>query len=288
MLPMFSRPLFIAATTVAIVKYYAVHIRIFVPHSYFVDNPPLLSLHAMKKAALIPARYAATRFPAKLMQMLGPKSVIRHTYDNTVATGLFDDVIVATDSVIIYDEITGNGGKAVMSKKPHESGSDRIAEAVADMDIDIVVNVQGDEPFVKREPLYKLLNVFEDEKVQVASLMQVLKDERFITDPNYVKVAVDKNSNSLFFSRSVIPYPRNKEALSVYYEHIGVYAFRKQALMNFTSWPTTPLENAEKIECLRYLENGIPLKMVIVDYMGVEIDTPEDLERAALMVQGQL
>jgi len=241
----------------------------------------------MKKAALIPARYAATRFPAKLMQMLGNKTVIRHTYDNTVATGLFDDVIVATDSDIIYNEIVSNGGKAVMSKKEHESGSDRIAEAVADMDIDIVVNVQGDEPFVKKEPLYKLLQVFEgddNEKVQVASLMQVLKEQLFIDDPNYVKVAVDKNSNSLFFSRSVIPYPRDTTASPVYYEHIGVYAFRKEALLQFTSWPVSPLEAVEKIECLRYLENGIPMKMVITSYMGVEIDTPEDLERAAKML----
>ena len=238
----------------------------------------------MKKAALIPARYAALRFPGKLMQMLGNKTVIRHTYDNTMATGLFDDVIVATDSTVIYDEITGNGGKAVMSKKQHESGSDRIAEAVADIDVQIVVNVQGDEPFVKREPLQKLLEVFEGsqgENVQVASLMQVLKEEKFIADPNYVKVAVDKNCNSLFFSRSVIHYTRSKDAAIVYYEHIGVYAFRKEALINFTNWPMTPLEEAEKIECLRYLENGIPLKMVIVDYMGIEIDTPEDLERAA-------
>lgn len=218
------------------------------------------------------------------MQLLGNKTVIRHTYDNTVATGLFDEVIVATDSAVIYDEITSNGGKAVMSKKLHESGSDRIAEAVADMDVQIVVNVQGDEPFVKKEPLQKLLSVFEDEegkKVQVASLMQVLKDEQFIADPNYVKVAVDKNCYSLFFSRSVIPYPRSKDIPIVYYEHIGVYAFRKHALIDFTGWPMTPLESAEKIECLRYLENGIPLKMVIVDYMGVEIDTPEDLVRAA-------
>jgi len=238
----------------------------------------------MKKAALIPARYAASRFPGKLMQLLGNKTVIRHTYDNTVATGLFDDVIVATDSTVIYEEITSNGGKAVMSKRHHESGSDRIAEAVAGIDVQIVVNVQGDEPFVKKEPLQKLLRVFEDEegkKVQVASLMQVLKDEQFIADPNYVKVAVDKNCNSLFFSRSVIPYPRSKDISITYYEHIGVYAFRKEALINFTNWPMTPLESAEKIECLRYLENGIPLKMVIVDYMGVEIDTPEDLVRAA-------
>ncbi|RFM30279.1 3-deoxy-manno-octulosonate cytidylyltransferase [Deminuibacter soli] len=243
----------------------------------------------MKKIALIPARYAATRFPAKLMQQLGNKPVIRHTYDNTVATGLFDEVIVATDSDIIFNEITAHGGKAVMSKKQHESGSDRIAEAVANIPADIVVNVQGDEPFVKKEPLHKLLRLFEGEegkKVQVASLMQVLKEQRFIDDPNYVKVAVDKKCNALFFSRSVIPYPRANDHPITYYEHIGVYAFRKQALLNFTSWPMTPLEAAEKIECLRYLENGVSIKMAIVDYMGVEIDTPEDLERAAKLVNG--
>lgn len=240
-------------------------------------------LYCMKMIAMIPARYAATRFPAKLMQVLGEKPVIRHTYDNTVATGLFDEVWVVTDSDIIYQEITRDGGKAVMSKKPHESGSDRIAEAVAAMDVDIVVNVQGDEPFVKKQPLQELLQVFEGDegrKVKVASLMQVLKEQRFIEDPNYVKVAVDLNMNSLLFSRSVVPYPRNKELAVTYYEHIGVYAFRKQALMDFTHWPMTPLEAAEKIECLRYLEHGIPLKMVVTNYMGVEIDTPEDLERA--------
>ena len=238
----------------------------------------------MKKVAMIPARYAATRFPAKLMQLLGNKTVIRHTYDNTVATHLFDQVIVVTDSDIIYNEITTHGGKAVMSKKNHESGSDRIAEAAAQMDVDIIVNVQGDEPFVKREPLEKLLQVFNDDKVQVASLMQELKEEKLIADPNYVKVAVDKNMNALFFSRSVIPYPRNKNIVSVYYEHIGVYAFRKQALINFTNWEITPLEAAEKIECLRYLENGVSLKMVVTNYMGIEIDTPEDLERATKLL----
>ena len=241
----------------------------------------------MKICAFIPARYAATRFPAKLMQKLGNKTVIRHTYDNTKATGIFDEVYVVTDSEIIFNEITGNGGKAVMSKKTHESGSDRIAEAVADMDIDIIVNVQGDEPFVKREPLENLLRVFEGEagkNVQVASLMQVMKEQKFIDDPNYVKVAVDKYMNSLMFSRSVIPYPRSANNAIVYYEHIGVYAFRKQALIDFTGWEMTPLEAAEKIECLRYLENGIPLKMVVTDYMGIEIDTPEDLERAATLL----
>lgn len=241
----------------------------------------------MKRIAMIPARYAATRFPAKLMQQLGDKPVILHTYDNTIATGLFDEVVVVTDSDIIFKEITSHGGKAVMSKKQHESGSDRIAEAVADMDVDIVVNVQGDEPFVKKEPLEKLLKVFEGEdgkNVQVASLMQVLKEEKYINDPNYVKVVVDNKMNSLLFSRSVVPYPRDKNATITYYEHIGVYAFRKQALLSFTNWPMTPLEAAEKIECLRYLENGVPLKMVVTDFMGVEIDTPEDLKRAAKLL----
>jgi 3-deoxy-D-manno-octulosonate cytidylyltransferase len=218
------------------------------------------------------------------MQALGTKTVIRHTYDNTVATGLFDEVYVVTDSEIIFNEITSHGGKAIMSKKEHESGSDRIAEAIEHLAIDIVVNVQGDEPFVKKEPLEKLIAVFNDDTVQVASLMQALTHTELIVDPNYVKVAVDKNMNALFFSRSVIPYPRNTEIAISYYEHIGVYAFKKQALLNFTNWPMSPLESAEKIECLRYLENGVSIKMVVTSYMGVEIDTPEDLIKAAKLL----
>ena len=238
----------------------------------------------MKIGAFIPARYAATRFPAKLMQPLGDKTVIRHTYDNTLATGLFDEVYVVTDSDIIFNEIVQHGGKAIMSQRSHESGSDRIAEAIQDLPIDVVVNVQGDEPFVKKEPLQKLLTVFNDTTVQVASLMQVLTQQDLIEDPNYVKVAVDKNNNALFFSRSVIPFPRSKDSAIVYYEHIGVYAFKKQALLDFTNWPMSPLEAAEKIECLRYLENGVPIKMVVTEYMGVEIDTPEDLAKAAKLL----
>lgn len=238
----------------------------------------------MKKIALIPARYGATRFPGKMMAKLGGKSVILRTYESTVNTGVFDEVMVVTDSDIIFQEIVSNGGKAVMSKKEHECGTDRIAEAIEDRaDVDIVVNVQGDEPFTRKEPLEKLLQVFEGEagqQVQVASLMQVLKDVKSIEDPNYVKVAVDKQFNALFFSRSVIPYPRDKQVQSIYYEHIGIYAFRRQTLLDFTKMPVSPLEAAEKIECLRYLENGIPMKMVVTEYMGVEIDTPEDLVKA--------
>jgi 3-deoxy-manno-octulosonate cytidylyltransferase (CMP-KDO synthetase) len=244
----------------------------------------------MKRIAIIPARFDATRFSGKLMQPLGSKPVILHTYDNTVATGLFDDVIVATDSDIIYHEIERNGGKAVMSQRTHESGSDRIAEAVENMDVDIVVNVQGDEPFINKEALQKLLEVFEGsegESVQVASLMQMLKNLELIKDPNYVKVVVDKKMNALYFSRAVIPFPRDHDALINYYEHIGVYAFRKQALMDFTKWPISPNETAEKIECLRYLENCVPIKMIATQYMGVEIDTPADLEKAQEMLNSK-
>ncbi len=234
----------------------------------------------MKKIAMIPARYAASRFPAKLMQKLGDKTVIRRVYEAAAATHLFDDVIVVTDSDRIEEEINSAGGKIIRSRKEHESGSDRIAEAAIDLDVDIIVNVQGDTPFIKKQPLQKLLNLFEDETVQVASLMQIISDEKAVADPNRVKVVVDKKNNSLLFSRSIIPYARNENASTIYYEHIGVYGFRKQALLNFTSWPVTPLEDAEKIECLRYLENGVPLRMALTDYIGVSIDAPEDLEKA--------
>lgn len=229
---------------------------------------------------MIPARYAATRFPGKLMKMLGDKTIIRHAYENTVATGLFDEVSVVTDSDIIFDEITNIGGTVRRSIRTHESGSDRIAEAIADMDVDIILNVQGDMPFIKHKPLARLLEMFKDPVVQVASLMQELVDEDAVRNPNVVKVVVDKNMNSLLFSRSPIPYPRSTDIPITWYEHVGVYAYRKTALMNFTSWPMTPLEAAEKIECLRYLENGIPLKMVVTEYMGVNIDTPEDMRKA--------
>lgn len=234
----------------------------------------------MRKIAMIPARYAATRFPFKLMQPLGKKTVIRQTYDNTVATGLFDDVIVVTDSEIILKEIRDHGGTAVMSRCQHESGSDRIAEAAVDMDVDIILNVQGDEPFVHKETLRQLLEAFADDKVKVASVMKKFTDQALINDPNYVKVVIDKNMNSLFFSRAVIPFSRDEHFRPTYYEHIGVYAFRKEALLSFTNWPASDMERAEKLEQLRYLENGISIRMVITEQTGVKIDVPDDLEKA--------
>lgn len=235
----------------------------------------------MKCIALVPARLGATRFPGKMLALIKGKSVIRRTYESTVNTGLFDQVIVVSDSEQIIAEIESCGGTAVKSKAEFESGTDRIAEVVKDLEGDIFVNVQGDEPFVQKQPLASLLQLFQEDKdVQVASLVQILKEDEFINDPNFVKVALDRNNNALFFSRSVIPYARNKEITIPYYEHIGVYAFKKDALMNFTNWPMTPLESAEKIECLRFLEFGVSIKMAITTYMGVEIDTPEDITRA--------
>ena len=232
---------------------------------------------------MIPARYSASRFPGKLMKDLGGKPVITRTYEATVATKLFDDVIVVTDSDIIFNEISSIGGKAVMSIKEHECGSDRIAEAVEKMDVDIVINVQGDEPFTEVESLKKLIQVFKNDsekEVDLASLMVHIKDWDEIANPNTVKVIVDKKDFALYFSRSPIPYPRDKEVETKYFKHKGVYAFRKEALMDFYRLPMLTLEASEKIECIRYLEYGKRIKMVETNVQGVEIDTPEDLERA--------
>ncbi len=232
---------------------------------------------------MIPARYSASRFPGKLMQDLEGKTVILRTYEATVATQLFDDVYVVTDSDVIHDEIVANGGKAIMSLREHESGSDRIAEAVKNIDADIVVNVQGDEPFTERSSLAKVLDVFKDDhlkEIDLASLMVEISDWDEINNPNTVKVIVDQNDFALYFSRSPIPFPRDKDANARYFKHKGIYAFRKQALLDFTELPMQFLEATEKIECIRYLEYGKKIKMVETTVEGVEIDTPEDLERA--------
>ena len=234
----------------------------------------------MNKIAVIPARYASVRFPGKLMQLLGDKTIISTTYQNTVATNLFDDVLVVTDSDIIYDEIKNHKGNVIMSIKTHESGSDRIAEAIENKDCDVILNIQGDEPFVDKQTLQSLLNVFNDEEIHVASLMHEMFEWADIENPNNVKVVADKNSNALLFSRSVIPFVRNKNVAANYYKHIGVYAYKKNALLQFTKWPQTPLEIAEKLEQLRYLENGIHINMVLTKHISIGIDTPEDLELA--------
>ncbi len=237
----------------------------------------------MKVIAVIPARYASTRFPAKLMHDLCGKTVIQRTYEAAIQTQLFHDVFVVTDSEIIYNEIVSQGGKAVMSINEHESGSDRIAEAVANLEVDVVVNVQGDEPFLDVDSLQKLIHIFKEDtarQVDLASLYFEIQDQEAIDNPNNVKVVVDQQQFALYFSRSVIPYPRSRDASLRYFQHIGIYAFRKEALLAFASLPMKSLEAAEKLEQLRYLEYGKRIKMVETTHKSIGIDTPEDLEKA--------
>ncbi|WP_177734407.1 3-deoxy-manno-octulosonate cytidylyltransferase [Flavobacterium inviolabile] len=241
----------------------------------------------MKIIAVIPARYASTRFPAKLMQDLGGKTVILRTYESAVQTRLFDDVFVVTDSELIYEEIVSHGGKAIRSIKEHESGSDRIAEAIENMDVDVVVNVQGDEPFINAEPLEQVLDIFKNDtgkQVDLASLMREITDKKDIENPNNVKVIVDQKGFALYFSRSVIPYPREENVGVRYMQHIGIYAFRKEALLDFYKLPMLSLEASEKLEQLRYLEYGKRIRMVETSHVGIGIDTPEDLEKARKMI----
>lgn len=232
---------------------------------------------------MIPARLNSIRFPKKLLRDLGGKTVIRRTYEATKATGLFDAVYVVTDSKEIFIEIDKNGGQAIYKTTAHETGSDRIAEAVKSMDADIVVNVQGDEPFTSKKLLEKLLAVFEGEdaeEIDLATPMMDLKNDEEIQNPNNVKVITDSKNNALYFSRSVIPYPRDRSQNTVYHKHIGIYAFRRQALLDFSKLEMQPLESTEKIECLRYLEYGKRIKMVKTNEQSIGIDTPEDLEKA--------
>ncbi len=240
----------------------------------------------LRTIAMIPARYSASRFPGKLMEDLHGKTVILRTFEAARDTGLFDEVYVVTDSTVIQREINSNGGNAILSRKEHECGSDRIAEAVADMDVDIVVNVQGDEPMIDRESLRRLLEVFQGSdaaRIDLASLKAPISDRRYIDNPNLVKVITDKDDFAIYFSRSPIPYPREHNSGTTWFKHIGIYAFRKQALMDFYRLPMLPLEATEKIECIRYLEYGKNIKMVTTKVLGVGIDTPEDLEEARLI-----
>ena len=236
---------------------------------------------------MIPARYAASRFPGKMMKDLGGKPVIVRTYESTVATQLFDDVYVVTDSAVIYDAVLAEGGKALMSRDDHECGSDRIAEAVASIDCDIVVNVQGDEPFTTREDLAPVLQVFygdDASQIDLASVMTPLKTQEDIQNPNNVKVIVDAMDYALYFSRSPLPYVRDPEVPLTVYKHKGIYAFRKQAVIDFSLLKMRSLEAAEKIECIRFLEYGKKIKMVRSHNVAIGIDTPEDLEKARQLI----
>lgn len=235
----------------------------------------------MKVIAAIPARYAASRFPGKLLADLNGKPVIQHTYENVLNSGLFDRVIVVTENSKIESAVLGFGGHVVRSQKDHQCGSDRIAEAVFDLDIDIVINVQGDEPFIPSEGLASLIEVFKSDTkkdIDLTSLMIPISDD--LNNPNIVKVITDLSNRALYFSRSAIPHQRSKETHVSVYKHVGVYAFRKSALIDFYEHAATPLELAEQIEAIRYLEMGKTIQMIETQFESVGIDVLEDLERA--------
>jgi 3-deoxy-D-manno-octulosonate cytidylyltransferase len=248
----------------------------------------------MKIAALIPARYDASRFDGKLMKRLHGKPVIVRTYQATKETQLFDEVYVVTDSEIIYNAIVDTGGQAILNKTKHTTGSDRIAEALTQLpDVDVVVNVQGDEPFTDKETLEKLIAPFktEDAKdIDVVSVVQRITNVSDIFDENRVKVVCDKNMNTMYFSRLPIPFSSKltRETTDVttpdfpiYYLHLGLYAFTRKALLAFASTPPSQMELSERQECIRYLEMGMTVRMVETQkHKGVAIDVPQDLVNA--------
>ena len=232
---------------------------------------------------MIPARYQASRFPGKLMKDLSGKPVILRTYEAALQTELFDEVYVVTDSDIIYNTIDEAGGKVMKSQKEHECGSDRLAEASENIHADIIVNVQGDEPFIDTESLKRLIDVFhkdDNQSIDVASPMVKITNEEDIQNPNNVKVITNLQNDALYFSRSPIPFRRNNRTEVTHFKHVGVYAFRKKALLDFYNGPITPLESSEKIEAIRYLEMGKTIKMVEIDNPVIGIDTEEDLIKA--------
>ena len=242
----------------------------------------------MKVIAIIPARYASTRFPGKPLAILGGKTVIRRVWEQV--SRVIDDVAVATDDRRIAEAVEAFGGRAVITSPDHRSGTDRCYEAytIIDEEYDVVVNVQGDEPFISPSQIRALTACFDDERTDIATLVKPFAPSdgiEALENPNSPKVVIDNESRAIYFSRSVIPYLRGVErsewlARHTFYKHIGMYAFRRDVLREVTSLPQSPLERAESLEQLRWLENGYKIGVGITDIETVGIDTPEDLARA--------
>ena len=236
-----------------------------------------------KVIAMIPARYGSSRLPGKMLLHLGGRPLITRTCEAALSTGLFSDVYVVTDDVRICDAVRNTGAMCVMSSCGHATGSDRIAEAVRDIDCSIIVNIQGDEPFTNRNTIEKVLTpMIEDAegRIDLCTLKERMEDWDEISSPDNVKVITDKDGFAIYFSRSPIPYPRDPDSGAAYYRHIGIYAFRKETLLMFPQLPMRQNEAAEKIECLRFLEHGKRIKVEETDGMQVSIDTQADLDKA--------
>jgi 3-deoxy-manno-octulosonate cytidylyltransferase (CMP-KDO synthetase) len=233
----------------------------------------------LKKAVIIPARYASSRLPGKPLCILKGKPLIQYAYEIAKNTSAHI-VLVATDDQRILEAVRAFGGEAVLTSPEHPSGSDRVAEAVKDMEVDVVVNLQCDEPFLDPQLIDKLFEAFKNQKVEIATLIGPLSPEEWV-DPNVVKVVRDKEGFALYFSRAPIPYPRDgggiKEGL--YWRHIGVYAYRKETLLKITSLPPSPLELEEKLEQLRFLENGFKIFTIPSHYRSPSVDTEDDLRK---------
>ncbi|MDA9622812.1 3-deoxy-manno-octulosonate cytidylyltransferase [Flavobacteriaceae bacterium] len=232
---------------------------------------------------MIPARLDSTRLPGKLMMDLNGSPVILSTLLNTIKTNLFDEVYVVTDSKEIYNYLIKHHKNILFSKENHVSGSDRIAEFAKDMEVDIIVNVQGDEPLIDKKSLQKLVNTFKldkDKKIDLVSLMKVISNIEEVENPNNVKVVTDSDDFAIYFSRSPIPFNSTSNPKLNYFKHIGIYGFRKKSLVDFYNSKPTKLELIEKLEQLRYLESGKKIKMLISNFDGIGIDTMEDLIKA--------
>lgn len=239
----------------------------------------------MKFIGIIPARYASTRFPGKPLAVLGGKPVIQRVYEQVVS--VLGEAYVATDDERIFKAVESFGGRAVMTRNDHKSGTDRIEEAAQKLqtDADVIINVQGDEPFIQKSQLETIKHLFDDPQTQIATLGKPFESMEAVENPNSPKIVCDVNGYAMYFSRSVIPYVRGKEQLDwllhfPYLKHIGLYAYRRNVLAEITKLPQSPLELAESLEQLRWLQNGYRIKVGLTDVETVGIDTPEDLERA--------
>ena len=246
----------------------------------------------MKYIAVIPARFASTRFPGKPLAVLGGKTVIQRVYEQV--SSVLDEVYVATDDERIREAVASFGGRAVMTRTDHKSGTDRIQEAVEKIgtDADVVINVQGDEPFIQPSQVETLMHLFDEPETQIGTLGKRFESMEAVENPNSPKIVTDARGFALYFSRSVIPYVRGKESREwfgeyPYLKHLGIYAYRREVLAEVTKLPQSSLEKAESLEQLRWLENGLRIRMGITQLESISIDTQEDLEKALQFAQNQ-
>ncbi|WP_315581134.1 3-deoxy-manno-octulosonate cytidylyltransferase [Prevotella jejuni] len=246
----------------------------------------------MKFIGIIPARYSSSRFPGKPLAILGGKPVIEHVYRQV--SSVMEDVFVATDDQRIYDAVEAFGGKVIMTRSDHKSGTDRICEALEKVggSFDVVINIQGDEPFIQKSQLETVMQCFDDPRTQIATLGKPFESMEAVENPNSPKIVLDNDGYALYFSRSVIPFVRGKEheewlSHFPYLKHIGLYAYRSEVLREISKLPQSTLELAESLEQLRWLQNGYKIKVGLTDVETIGIDTPEDLQRAEEKMSNQ-